>query len=198
MAMGFDQSSLEQISQPYYDHAIRSFLSPSDVPPSPEDGPEEKVTDDDRRVMEGLDRTVEQVTKIEAIEDGILPSSLFKNKKIVHKQIEAVSDYDSMINTYIDSYVDRINEDRQRQEDNYRRNQPRLLEYEVKEEKKDFPPFMKAKVTRYWASSSLVGRQKRYRCYNYRYCRYWRFCKYRKYCYNYYTYQNFRASNVLR
>jgi hypothetical protein len=38
------------------------------------------------------------------------------------------------------------------------------LEYEVKEEKLDFAPYMKASIKKYWASSSAITRLKQSNC----------------------------------
>lgn len=65
------------------------------------------------------------------------------DKKIEKGVILGVSDNDHFINNYIEKYMQRF------------------LEYEVKEDQKDFPPFMKAEITKYWASSSFFIRTKK-------------------------------------
>lgn len=56
--MGFDPRSLRQINQTYYDHKVRDFLSstPEHYIEGEEIGKDEK-TEEDTKVMEGLDKT---------------------------------------------------------------------------------------------------------------------------------------------
>ena len=68
---------------------------------------------------------------------------LFSHRKIENGVIKNVSDSSSPINKYITQYIEQLGVN----------NKPRLLEYEAKEDKVDFPPFMKARVIDYWASS---------------------------------------------
>lgn len=60
--------------------------------------------------------------------------------------IKNISDSDSPINKYIDSYVEKKYK-------NQIDKMMRLVEYEAKTDKVDFPPFMKAKIVDYWSSS---------------------------------------------
>lgn len=90
-----------------------------------------------------------------------------------------ISDNEHPINSLVNQYIDKM----------------RFLEYDVKEDKKDFPPFMKARISKYWASSTAIQRTKQANCRHVRECSS-RSCRTIKKCTNYYTNYIVEADNV--
>ena len=60
--------------------------------------------------------------------------------------IKSISDSNSTINEYVEKFIDKKYK-------NQIDKMMRLMEYEAKTDKVDFPPFVKAKIVDYWSSS---------------------------------------------
>jgi hypothetical protein len=64
------------------------------------------------------------------MEDTVIPFSIISSKKVVDGKLQGISDNNNPVNKYIDKYI----------------QDHRFLEYDVKEEQKDYPPFSRAVI----------------------------------------------------